>query len=131
MTVHRNDVRDITILDSPHKDILSISEHLRSIRTEHHSKYLKSKRNKDAIPEKPLEKTPISVNPLTQEDNLPSNDTQNKWPEGTICIAGDSILNGIDGSLLSQKRLVKVRQFPGATITDLYDCLKPILKRHP
>ena len=104
---------------------------MRNLRAEHHSKYLKSKQNKDAIPEKPLEKTPISANPFTQEDNLPSNDTQNKWPEGTICIAGDSILNGIDGSLLSQKRLVKVRQFPGATITDMYDHLKPILKRHP
>ena len=102
---------------------------MRNIRAEHHCKYLKSKRKKDAIPEKPLKK--ISVTPVTQEDNLPSNDTQNKWPEGTICIAGDSILNGIDGSLLSQKRLVKVRQFPGATITDLYDRLKPILKRHP
>ena len=46
-------------------------------------------------------------------------------------MAGDSILNGIDGSLLSQKRLVKVRQFPGATISDMHDHLKPILKRHP
>ena len=26
---------------------------------------------------------------------------------------------------------MKVRQFPGATITDMYDHLKPILKRHP
>ena len=130
MTVKTDDVSDIAIVDSPHKDILSISEQLRNIRAEHHSKYLKSKRNKDAIPEKPLEKTPISVTPVTQEDTLPSNDTPNKWPEGTICIAGDSILNGIDGSLLSQKRLVKVRQFPEATITDRYDHLKPILKRH-
>ena len=92
---------------------------------------LKSKRNKDAIPEKPLEKTPISVTPVTQEDNLPSNDILNKCPEGTICIAGDSILNEINGSLLYQKRLVKVRQFLEATITDMYDHLKPILKRLP
>ena len=57
------------------------------------------------------------VTPVTQ-DNLPSNDTPNKWPKGAICIAGDSILNGIDGSLLSRKRLVKVRQFTGATMTE-------------
>ena len=132
MTVNTDDVSDIALVDSPHKDILkSISEQLRNIRAEHHSKYLKSKRNEDAIPEKPLEKTPISVTPVTQEDNLPSNDIPNKWPEVTICIAGDFILNGIDGSLLSQKPLVKVRQFAGATITDMYDHLKPILKRHP
>ena len=50
-----------------------------------------------------------------------------------VPIAGDSTLNRIDGSLLSQKRLVKVRQFLGVTITDMYDHLKPqkpILKRH-
>ena len=41
------------------------------------------------------------------------------------------MLNGIDASLLSQKRLVKVRQSAGATITDMYDHLKPLLKRHP
>ena len=131
MAVNTDDVSDIAIVDSPHKDILSISDQLRNIRAEHHSKYLKSKWNKDAIPEKPLEKTPISVTPVTEEDNLLSNDTPNKWTGGTICIAGDSILNGIDGSLLSQKRLVKVKLFPGPTITDMYDHLKLILKRHP
>ena len=34
-------------------------------------------------------------------------------------MAGDSILNVIDESLFSKKRLVKVRQFPGATITGI------------
>ena len=97
---------------------------MRNIRAEHHSQYLKSKRNKDALPEKSLEKTPIFVTPVTQEDNLPSNDTSNKWAEGTISIEGNSILNGTDASLLSQKRLVKVRQFPGTTITDMNDHLK-------
>ena len=102
MTVDTNDVSDITIVDSPHKDNLSISEQLRNTRAKRHDKYLKSKRNKDAIPEKPYEKTPISVTPVTEEDNFPSNDTPKKWPEGTICIAGDSILIGRDWSLLSK-----------------------------
>ena len=78
MTVDTNDVIDITIVESPHKDNLSISEQLRNIRVERHSKYLKSKRKKNAIPEKPLEKTPISVTPVKEEDNIPSNDTANK-----------------------------------------------------
>ena len=104
---------------------------MRNIRVEHHSKYLKSKQHKDAIPEKPLEKTPNSVTVVTKEDYLPSNDTPNKGAEGTIRIVGDSIWNGIDGSLVSQKRLVKVRQFPGAKFTYMYDHLKSILKRHP
>ena len=78
VTVNTNDVSDIRIVDSPHKDILSISEQLRNIQAEHHSKYLKSKQNKDAIPEKSLEKTTIFVPPATKEDNLPSYDTPNK-----------------------------------------------------
>ena len=131
MTVNKNGVSDITIVDSPHKDNVSISEQLTNIRAEHHSKNLKRKQNNGAIPVKPLEKTPISVTPVTEEDNLPSNGTPKKCPEVKICIAGDSILNGTDGSLLSRKRLVKVKQFPGATITDMYDHLTPILNRHP
>ena len=101
MSINTDDVIDIIIVDSSHKDILSTSEQLRNIWAEHHSKYLKSKQNKDAIPEKPLEKTPISVTPVAQEDKLPSNDARNKWPEGTICVTGDSILklNRINGSL--------------------------------
>ena len=39
-TVNTDDASDIAIVDSPHKDILSISEQLRNIRAEHHSKYL-------------------------------------------------------------------------------------------
>ena len=65
MTVNTDNVSDMTIVDSPHKEILSISEQLRNIQPEHHSRYLKSKRNKGAIPEKSLEKTPISVTPVT------------------------------------------------------------------
>ena len=91
MTVNTNDVNDIIILGSPHEDNLSISGKLRNIRVEHHSKYLKSKQHKDAIPEKPLEKTPNSVTVVTKEDYLPSNDTPNKGAEGTIRIVGDSI----------------------------------------
>ena len=129
MTVNTDDVSDITIVDSPYNDVLRISQQLKNIGAQHHSKYLESKRNKDTSTEKSLG-TPNYVTPVTQKDYLPSNETRNKWPEDTICIAGDSILNGIYRSLLSQKQLVKVRQFPGVTITDMYDHLKPILKRN-
>ena len=78
------------------------SELFKNNRTEHHSKYLEIKRNKDMSTEKLLG-TPNYVNPVTQKDDLPSFDTSNKWSEGSICIAGDSILNGIDGRLPSQK----------------------------
>ena len=50
ITVNTDDVSDITIVDFPHKVVLSISEQLRNIRAERYSKYPESKRNK----EKPL-----------------------------------------------------------------------------
>ena len=128
MAVNTDDSSEVTIVGSPHKDVLSISEQLRSILVEHCSKYLESKRKKGTNTEKPFDTTSY-VTPVTQKDNLPSDGTPSKWSEGTICITGDSILNGIDEVLLSQKRLVKVRQFPGETVSDMYDHLKPILKR--
>ena len=65
ITVNKDDVRDITFVNSPHKDLLSISEQLRNIRAEHHPKYLESKRNKDTNTEEPLD-TPSYVTPVTQ-----------------------------------------------------------------
>lgn len=53
----------------------------------------------------------------------------NKWPECTICLAGDSILNGIDERLLFQKLLVEAWQFSGAT--EMYEKLKSIFKQTP
>ena len=53
----------------------------------------------------------------------------NKWPECTICFAGDSILNGIDERLLFQKLLVEVGQLSGAT--EMYEKLKSIFKQTP
>ena len=77
MTVNADDVSDITIADSLHKDVVRISEQLRNIQAEHHYKYLKCKRNKDTNTEKLLD-TPSHVTPVTQKDNLPSDNTSNK-----------------------------------------------------
>ena len=39
------------------------------------------------------------------------------------------MISGIDQQGLSIKgRIVKVRSFPGATINDMYDYIKPLLK---
>ena len=38
---------------------------------------------------------------------------------------------GIDEGKMSSKRLIKVRSFPGATCSDMYHCLVPILERKP
>ena len=55
-----------------------------------------------------------------------------QYPSNTTVIAGDSIINGIREEHLSGKNgVVKVRNFPGATIEDMQHNLVPILERNP
>ena len=49
--------------------------------------------------------------------------------EGTCLIAGDSVVEGIDERRMSSKRVIKVRKFPGATISDMYHYLIPLLEK--
>ena len=45
---------------------------------------------------------------------------------------GDSMFSGIDQQSLSVKGIiVQVRYFPGATTNDMYDYIKPLLKKVP
>ena len=47
-------------------------------------------------------------------------------------IVGESMISGIDQQRLSVTgRIVKVRSFPGATINDMYDYIRPFLKKAP
>ena len=48
-----------------------------------------------------------------------SKNTVRAWKEGTTPIVGNSILSGFKESKMSQKRFIKVRTFPGATIQDM------------
>ena len=42
------------------------------------------------------------------------------------------MISGIDQQRLSVKgRIIKVRSFPGATINDMHDYVKPLLKKAP
>lgn len=43
---------------------------------------------------------------------------------------GGLILTGIDEKLISQNRSLKVRDFWGATTADMYDNIKPMIKRN-
>ena len=70
------------MVESPHKDVTGISEQLAIVQVEHQSKYLESKRNKI--------NTPSYETSVTEKDHLWSDDTPNKWQEGTISIVGDS-----------------------------------------
>ena len=70
---------------------------------------------------------------ITFEEKIPKHRIANKitpWPANTTLITGSSIISGIEESKL-KKYKAKVRVFPGALIDDMYDNLKPLLKRKP
>ena len=54
-----------------------------------------------------------------------------QWKRGTTLIVGDSMLAGIEQKRISGNRNVKLRIFPGAFTHDMYDYLKPLLKKNP
>ena len=51
------------------------------------------------------------------------------WKPGTILIVGDSMLNGVEERKMPS--YVKVRNFPGSTVRDMYDCVKALLRKRP
>ena len=59
------------------------------------------------------------------------NITENINQTKNVLIAGDSLLYGVDEQRLNNKYNVKVRRFPGATISDMFDYLKPLFKIKP
>ena len=68
----------------------------------------------------------------TSEDTCETTTIQGQHPSNTTVIAGDSIVNAIREESLSGKHgVVKVRNFPGATIEDMQHNLVPILERNP
>ena len=60
------------------------------------------------------------------------NETNHKWSKNITLTVGDSIVFGIEENRISRQwRKVKVKSFPGATIEDMYDCIKTLLKKYP
>ena len=53
------------------------------------------------------------------------------WPKGTILIAGDSMIGGLEEQRMSRKHNVKVRSHPGATTGDMRDHLNALLRKKP
>ena len=60
------------------------------------------------------------------------NGIHHKWSKNTTLIVCDSIVSSIEENKISRQwRKVKVKSFPGATIEDMYDYIKPLLKKCP
>ena len=57
------------------------------------------------------------------------NENLHKWDRNTTLLVGDSMLSGIEERRISKRdRKVKFKNFRGATIDDMYDYIKPLLK---
>ena len=65
----------------------------------------------------------------TEEEN--KNVIKHIWAKGTCVVIEDSMVAGIHERKMSSKRLIKVRSFPGASCSDMYHYLVPILERNP
>ena len=75
--------------------------------------------------------TTMSTTSSTLESTTHHQQQQHHWPKGTVLIAGDSIISGINEKCFEGPNYLKVRSFPGATITDMKDYLKPLLRKNP
>ena len=64
---------------------------------------------------------------------LKSSDKEDRvWKKGTVLIMGDSMLRGIDEKKMSKNGFVKVRCFPGSTISDLqWHSMQPLISKRP
>ena len=69
--------------------------------------------------------------PIVKNNEKENTNNKKKWPENTILITGDSILNNIQEDILRKKFNVKVRPFPGADVNDMYDYIAPLLRKEP
>ena len=65
--------------------------------------------------------------------SLKSSDKEDRvWKKGTVLIMGDSMLHGIDEKKMSKNGFVKVRCFPGSTISDLqWHYMQPLISKKP
>ena len=64
------------------------------------------------------------INPIRVENEV------KPWPKNTTLITGSSMISGLNEKKLTRYN-AKVRCFPGASIDDMYDFLKPHIKKKP
>ena len=105
---------------------IPINEQIEMIRKDEHRKFLNKVKSDTDIKNESTDIKDESVNILS--------DTERRyaWTEKTLCVMGDSIIGGLEERRLGRNGIkVKVRCFPGCTISDMNDYCKPILKKKP
>ena len=106
---HRN-VEIQRYRDIENRSINTIGNQLLEFRQKQHEKFTE------------IKKPHISPNP---------NENFQKWGRSTTLI-GDLVLSGIEERRISKRNIkVKVKNFPGATIDDMYGYIKALFKKCP
>ena len=97
---------------------ISLSEQLKNVKRQKKEEFYQFK-----------SKQPIDNN---MNESISKLTHQGLYPSGTTVIVGDSIINGVIEEKINKKdRLVKVRNFPGATVADMEHYLIPIIQKKP
>ena len=127
----------------------NFEDQIREVRKEYHKNYkaIKSKErnikeNDDVMRQHhSITDTTLGVNSIEKTNDIDLVDNLNgtqgysgkKWPKDTTLIVGDSMLLGIDENRLSgiKKKSIKVRPFSGASIEDMMDHIKPLIRKSP
>ena len=92
----------------------------------HRSENLTGRKQSTSTPSK----TTTKPHDNESQENLDKED--HVWKKGTVLIMGDSMLHGIDEKKLSKNGFVKVRCFPGSTISDLQShYMQPLISKKP
>ena len=113
---------------------INLENQLREIRQIKHQNYTNNKNPiKEQFQHYTNNEDPTKVQSTkSSEEKHPVDIVTHKWSKNTTLIVGDSMIAGVNETMISRKgRVVKVRPFSGPTIEDMYDYLKPILKKCP
>ena len=99
-----------------------INIQLNDVREESRKRFYESKKKNE-------KRVPTETEYLTIE-NVEKVSSIRQWKKVTTLIVGDSMLAGIEQKRISGNRSVKIRIFPSGTTHDMYDYLKPLLKKN-
>lgn len=67
----------------------------------------------------------------SSDNTSPNRDLSSSRPREKVAVVGDSMIKFIQPSKLSRKFDVSAHCFPGATVQDMNDYIKPVLQRKP
>ena len=111
-------ISDNDALNITNNNEVGIQQQLKTVREQLQEKYKNNIRDNN-----------IKYN-LPSENDRDGVQDKSHWPAGTTLIVGDSMLLDVDEKRLSKHKM-KVRSFPGAKVDDMYDYVKPLLKKKP